>query len=674
MATDVLREFMVRLGFAVDDASYRKFQDSVKRVTDQVQEIGAVVTAVAGAITAMVEKSARDFESLFFFARRAGTTVASLQELQYIAKQAGMGVNDLAQMTQQLFDRIVETGGGVAVVLHQMHVNTTEMVNGVMKMRDTKDILLDVAKSFHDLYESGQAFIAIKYGEQLGYSADQVVKLATGYEKMAQASKDYAEIIKNAGLTPTDIEKMGQGWENTATKLNKFLETLKLFYTLFATRLEPAFNGILDFLTQAVTFLNQMDKATDGVSTEIFGFGLTLLGVVGVIETFIGFLKLFGLAAGAAALPVAGWVLLIGLLLIGLYEIIQHWPELKKAMGDGLDWVNDKLNWVNDRANEWGAKLMQALKDGVDKAWPGFRQYWEKKWDEWTSWMPGWLKTMMFSDVGKGFDQLRDAAKGGSTGGATGNWGDTAPDTRNWFDKAYDWLFPPAAAGTIPQGGVTPMRGGAGRPAGVPPGRQANRANIEKAMRYFMTVGHYTAAQAAGIVANLLDESAMNPKAVNPQSGAYGIAQWLGSRYTQLVAFARSMGKSPDDLDTQLAFIMWELGNTELSTGTALHSATNPSESSDIFGGGYERYGYVPGRPQHSAALAEGLATTRLGTGGAPASVTLNANTNINVTGTTEPQAVARETARQQSRVMGDAVRNLSSAVDTHVPAAKGAR
>jgi predicted nucleic acid-binding protein len=67
----------------------------------------------------------------------------------------------------------------------------------------------------------------------------------------------------------------------------------------------------------------------------------------------------------------------------------------------------------------------------------------------------------------------------------------------------------------------------------------------------------------AGWIGGLRGESYnFNPKDVNPKSGAYGIAQWLGSRKTDLEKFA---GKSYKDtsLDEQIAFMKYELRTTE---------------------------------------------------------------------------------------------------------------
>ena len=85
-------------------------------------------------------------------------------------------------------------------------------------------------------------------------------------------------------------------------------------------------------------------------------------------------------------------------------------------------------------------------------------------------------------------------------------------------------------------------------------------ASQRVALQYFTSQG-WTQAQAAGIVANLTQESGLNPKAFNGAGGgqgAQGVAQWRGNRLTNFQTFAgHPMNQST--LEEQLAFVNYEL-------------------------------------------------------------------------------------------------------------------
>lgn len=64
--------------------------------------------------------------------------------------------------------------------------------------------------------------------------------------------------------------------------------------------------------------------------------------------------------------------------------------------------------------------------------------------------------------------------------------------------------------------------------------------------------------------------------AVNPYSGAFGIAQDLGSRKSALFSFADDNGLDPNDPQTQAAFAAQELNSSEGGALAQLNSASDP--------------------------------------------------------------------------------------------------
>lgn len=80
----------------------------------------------------------------------------------------------------------------------------------------------------------------------------------------------------------------------------------------------------------------------------------------------------------------------------------------------------------------------------------------------------------------------------------------------------------------------------------------------------FFTSKGYSPELASGIIGNLMTESGLNPGVwAGDNSGSYGIGQWLGERLQGLKDFAASRGTAIDDLNTQLAYVDYELKNGE---------------------------------------------------------------------------------------------------------------
>lgn len=99
---------------------------------------------------------------------------------------------------------------------------------------------------------------------------------------------------------------------------------------------------------------------------------------------------------------------------------------------------------------------------------------------------------------------------------------------------------------------------------------------------------------ASGIVGGLMLESGGNttdisPTAKNPNSGSYGIGQWLGSRQDDLMAFAEETGGDPSDLDTQISFLIHELKGSESGALQEIIKAQSPDEAGRLADKFYER-------------------------------------------------------------------------------------
>ena len=87
--------------------------------------------------------------------------------------------------------------------------------------------------------------------------------------------------------------------------------------------------------------------------------------------------------------------------------------------------------------------------------------------------------------------------------------------------------------------------------------KAAQAANSQKAIEFFKSQG-WTEEQSRGIVANLLQESNLNPNAVGDSGLAFGIAQWHKDRQEDFRKWAGHDIRE-SNLMEQLAFIDFEL-------------------------------------------------------------------------------------------------------------------
>lgn len=117
-------------------------------------------------------------------------------------------------------------------------------------------------------------------------------------------------------------------------------------------------------------------------------------------------------------------------------------------------------------------------------------------------------------------------------------------------------------------------------------GGQMKRAR--QAVDYFVNKG-LTREQAAGLVGNLMRESGMNIGATNPNSGAYGLSQWLGSRKTRLF---KRYGYHPT-FEQQLDYI-WDELNTSHRRGLQMLRASKTVDDAARNAFGYYEFSAGP--------------------------------------------------------------------------------
>lgn len=123
-----------------------------------------------------------------------------------------------------------------------------------------------------------------------------------------------------------------------------------------------------------------------------------------------------------------------------------------------------------------------------------------------------------------------------------------------------------------------------------------------KAFAYFLSRG-WTPAQAAGIVANLVAESRLNPAAIGDGGSAYGINQAHPDRQAR---FEQLFGKpmQGSTLDEQLVFVDHELNDQERAAGAALHACLTPEQAGSCVSLRYERPADHMGEANLRAKLA----------------------------------------------------------------------
>jgi hypothetical protein len=112
-------------------------------------------------------------------------------------------------------------------------------------------------------------------------------------------------------------------------------------------------------------------------------------------------------------------------------------------------------------------------------------------------------------------------------------------------------------------------------------GSLTGNTNAEKVFNYLIGYG-FTPEAAAGVIGNLMQESHVNPKSHQAGGPGRGIMQWTESqRWASLSSWAKTAGKDPWDLDTQVEWMMKEMRS--YGTLNRIKSLGNLKAATDLF-------------------------------------------------------------------------------------------
>lgn len=285
---DKLREYLIALGFNVDEKSYKKFKKAVATTSKEVAGLGSIAVSTATAIAVSVEHIAREYEGLFYLSQRTKENVNNLKAYSFGMKQIGI---DTAQSTaaiesftaaQRLNPGIKGfvglAGGSGATPIEQL----TNFVEHQKK-----------------LYGEAGYYVAAMNAELAGIPEATFLQIWNNLPKLKAAQAEADRLRKAAGLHTDELTEKSVKFANSWDHLMGVLDLGKDRIAL--DLMEPTRKSIelVDELAQA---FNRADVSSKGWLGSITGIGIALGGATASIAVIARLLGYRGLVSGAAGL------------------------------------------------------------------------------------------------------------------------------------------------------------------------------------------------------------------------------------------------------------------------------------------------------------------------------------------------------------------------------------
>jgi hypothetical protein len=228
MSDNVLREFLVSLGFRVDEASMKKFTTSVESVTKSVKTVGLEVAAAATGIIAGVKIISNQMENLYYASQRTGATVGNIMALRYAASQIGLTA-DQAQGALENFSRTLRLNPGTNSLLDSLGVTGKDPA-------EKFDSFIAKAKQM-------QPYVAAAYAQLFGIDADTLLMLEQGQDKRLAAEQQYHQKLAAFGIDPDQAAKAGVDFNNSIRSVK---DTFNDLWIVVESKLAPVLTPLVN--------------------------------------------------------------------------------------------------------------------------------------------------------------------------------------------------------------------------------------------------------------------------------------------------------------------------------------------------------------------------------------------------------------------------------------------
>ncbi|HID2696803.1 TPA: transglycosylase SLT domain-containing protein [Klebsiella pneumoniae] len=668
MNAETLKDFLISLGFKVDEAGARKFDAVVAGTTLKAIELGVKVEAAALSVVAFTAKIASGLDDLYWASQRTGATVEGIKQIGYAVSQVGGSV-DGARGSLENLARFMRNNPGAEGFLNRLGVQTRDASGN---MRDMATIFTGVGQRLSSM----PYYRANQYAQMLGLDENTLMAMRRG---IGQFTGEYTAMAKAIGYN-ADV---------AAVSSNKFMTSLRSFGLMagmardkIGSSLADGLAGSLDRLRRQI--LENFPKIEGAITSTVKGIlwagemvGRIIYRLIQaasdirawwigldsdtqkLIQTLGGLLVAWRLLNAAMLASPVSWVLALAAAILLLYDDYRTWKEGGKSLIDWKQWepaiekAKAAILWLRDK--------LLGLKDDVGG--------WQNAFEVLATFVAGsWAARMLLgiAKVGRGFSpilaamaaisawdkigQIQEEAKRegkdvgqylvdrmnqkqGSTDGLLGganqalnrlySWWDSITDTggaTNAYD-AYGTVKRPQAtkAGAQLLGWMAPMMGKLEAMYNLPAGLLRSVALTESGGNQFAISGAGAQGLFQFMPGTARDMGLRGNDVFDPVKSAEAAARYL----------SMLLQKNGGDLNKALASYNWGIGNVQ-------------------------KYGMAL-MPQETRQYIPKVLSNMPGAG-----ATLNQNTVINISGVSDPREAGKIVSESQGNVNARATQQLT--------------
>lgn len=365
MSGNTIRDFMVALGFNIDNAGAKRMGDTLQGVENKAKSLNTVLLGLATGAVIAVTKTASELDKLYYSSQRIGASASNIRGFEAAISQMGGTAGNALQTLESLAQKIRQSPGYEGMV-NNLGVSTRDQ-NGAM--RDRVEVMKDMSVAFGKM----QGYQANAYASALGI--DENTLLAMRDPAFVQNLEKYQKIQKDMGMSD-GLAKSGKDFMVEFRDVTMTIKAISEVILMTAGKaLIPVLKIINTGLQNAIQWFHGLNPATKefltiglkiGMLTIVIGglvaAGSKLIGMIGILKSVVGLFKLLRIAILGSPI---GLILALAAAIGLLYDDYMTWKNGSESLIDWGKWsygIEGAIKGMKE-IMEWLKKIGQAAVD-----------------------------------------------------------------------------------------------------------------------------------------------------------------------------------------------------------------------------------------------------------------------------------------------------------------------
>lgn len=199
---EVMREFLVSLGFVVKDAEQKKFTGALEKTTKTAMNTGKAVLAVGLAAQTMVALFTANMEKMYYASRRTGASVENLQAAEFGARNIGLAAGT-ATASLEAMAAAVRTNPGLRGMMNNILGKDTSKM-------DQMEAMLELVQKLSSMPH----YVGAQFAQMFGVDEKTFLMMKQGMPEMLAAMDARKRLNADAGINPDDAAKASKEYQN----------------------------------------------------------------------------------------------------------------------------------------------------------------------------------------------------------------------------------------------------------------------------------------------------------------------------------------------------------------------------------------------------------------------------------------------------------------------------